>query len=86
MRALIQDIPDGVYSSVAWVDSDGVVDEPLAIRLAIHKSGDQLTFDFAGSSPPCIGPMNSVLATTLSSVYLADATYLSRSSDQRWRV
>ena len=71
MRALIQDIPDGVYSSVAWVDSDGVVDEPLAIRLAIHKSGDQLTFDFAGSSPPCIGPMNSVLATTLSSVYLA---------------
>jgi N-methylhydantoinase B len=71
MRALIQDIPDGVYSSVAWVDSDGVVDEPLAIRLAIHRSGDQLTFDFAGSSPPCIGPMNSVLATTLSSVYLA---------------
>jgi N-methylhydantoinase B len=71
MRALILDIPDGVYSSVAWVDSDGVVDEPLAIRLAIHKSGDQLTFDFAGSSPPCIGPMNSVLATTLSSVYLA---------------
>ncbi|MBL6781569.1 MAG: hydantoinase B/oxoprolinase family protein [Alphaproteobacteria bacterium] len=71
MRALIRDIPDGVYSSVAWVDSDGVVNEPLAIRLAIHKSDDTLTFDFAGSSPPCIGPMNSVLATTLSSVYLA---------------
>jgi N-methylhydantoinase B len=30
-----------------------------------------LCFDFAGSSPPCAGPMNSVLATTLSSVYLA---------------
>ena len=71
MRALIRDIPDGIYSSVAWVDSDGVVNEPLAIRLAIHKSDDTLTFDFAGSSPPCIGPMNSVLATTLSSVYLA---------------
>ena len=28
-------------------------------------------FDFDGSSPPCRGPMNSVLATTLSSVYLA---------------
>ncbi|MCP5074157.1 MAG: methylhydantoinase, partial [Rhodobacteraceae bacterium] len=28
-------------------------------------------FDFSGSSPPCKGPMNSVLATTLSSVYLA---------------
>ena len=28
-------------------------------------------FDFAGSSPPCRGPMNSVVATTYSSVYLA---------------
>jgi N-methylhydantoinase B len=33
--------------------------------------GRRLTFDFAGSSPPCLGPMNSVRATTLSSVYLA---------------
>jgi len=71
MRALIRQIPDGQYQSVAWVDSDGVVDEPLAIRLSITKREDQLCFDFAGSSPPCAGPMNSVLATTLSSVYLA---------------
>ena len=45
--------------------------EPLTIALAIEKTGDTLTFDFAGSSKPCAGPMNSVLATTLSSVYLA---------------
>ncbi len=71
MRAFIAEIPEGAYSSVAWVDSDGVVNEPLAIRLTITRAGDGLTFDFAGSSPPCAGPMNSVLATTLSSVYLA---------------
>ena len=71
MRANIARIPDGTYRSKAFVDSDGVVDAPLTIALAIEKSGDTLTFDFAGSSPPCIGPMNSVLATTLSSVYLA---------------
>ena len=71
MRARIATIPDGVYRSTAYVDSDGVVDEPLAIALAVEKSGEELTFDFAGSSPPCIGPMNSVLATTHSSVYLA---------------
>ena len=71
MRAKIAAIEDGVYQGVAFVDSDGVVDEPLEIRLAIEKTGDTLTFDFAGSSPPCIGPMNSVLATTHSSVYLA---------------
>ncbi|MBX3572759.1 MAG: hydantoinase B/oxoprolinase family protein [Mesorhizobium sp.] len=71
MRARIAEMPDGVFRSKAFVDSDGVVDEPLTIALAIEKSGDTLTFDFDGSSPPCAGPMNSVLATTLSSVYLA---------------
>ena len=71
MRARIAPIADGVYRGVAYVDSDGVVDEPLTIALAVEKKGDTLTFDFAGSSPPCIGPMNSVLATTHSSVYLA---------------
>jgi len=71
MRANIAAMPDGTYRSKAFVDSDGVVDEPLTIALAIKKQGDGLSFDFAGSSKPCIGPMNSVLATTLSSVYLA---------------
>ncbi len=71
MRAHIAPIRDGVYRAKAFVDSDGVVDRPLTIALAVEKQGDTLTFDFAGSSPPCAGPMNSVLATTLSSVYLA---------------
>ena len=71
MRQLIDEIPDGAYTATAWVDSDGVVNEPLAINLKIDKTPGHLRFDFAGSSPPCMGPMNSVLATTLSSVYLA---------------
>ncbi len=71
MRALIEEIPDGTYQSTAWIDSDGVVNEPLAIRLKAKKTSGQIQFDFTESSPPCAGPMNSVLATTLSSVYLA---------------
>ena len=71
MRTLIDEIPDGIYQSTAWIDSDGVVNEPLAIKLTVDKTPGHLKFDFSDSSPPCIGPMNSVLATTLSSVYLA---------------
>ncbi|MCA0922228.1 hydantoinase B/oxoprolinase family protein [Pseudooceanicola nanhaiensis] len=71
MRACIALIPKGLHEAVAWIDSDGVVNEPLAIRLAVTRQGDGLRFDFTGSSAPCVGPMNSVLATTLSSVYLA---------------
>ncbi|GBD43658.1 Acetophenone carboxylase delta subunit [bacterium HR40] len=71
MRARIREVPDGVYESVAWIDSDGVVDEPLAIRLRLTVDGERMVFDFRHSSPPCEGPMNSVLATTKSAVYLA---------------
>ncbi|MGI9418131.1 MAG: hydantoinase B/oxoprolinase family protein, partial [Geminicoccaceae bacterium] len=71
MRARLEPIPDGRYHGQAFVDSDGVVDEPLTIDLVIEKKDGDLFFDFSRSSPPCQGPMNSVLATTQSSVYLA---------------
>ena len=71
MRAKIATIPDGRYESESFLDSDGVVDEPLRIALEITKQGTELTFDLSGSSPPCLGPMNSVLATTKSAIYLA---------------
>ncbi|MBL8381806.1 MAG: hydantoinase B/oxoprolinase family protein [Burkholderiales bacterium] len=75
MRARIAAIPDGVYEGRALVDSDGVVDEPLTIAMRVTKRGGAtdatLAFDMSGSSPPCRGPMNSVIATTKSSIYLA---------------
>jgi N-methylhydantoinase B len=71
MRAKIAGIPDGTYHGTSYVDSDGVVDEPLTIKMKIVKKGDELSFDMTGSSPPCRGPMNSVIATTKSAIYLA---------------
>src|SRR5262245_53533990 len=71
MRAHIGAIPEGVYRSEAFVDSDGVVNAPLKIALSVTKADATLSFDFTGSSPPCKGPMNCVVATTYSAVYLA---------------
>ncbi len=71
MRARIAAVPDGRYSFTAYVDSDGVVDEPLAVTLDMTVAGSDIEFDFSRSSPPCRGPMNSVWATTQSSVYVA---------------
>ena len=71
MRARIQSIPDGIYQGSAFVDSDGVVDEALEISMKIRKQDTELYFDMSDSSPPCMGPMNSVIATTRSSIYLA---------------
>lgn len=70
MRAEIRRIPDGVHRVETFVDSDGVVNEPLRIALVVTKQGETLRFDLSGSSPPCQGPMNSVWATTCSAIYL----------------
>jgi len=71
MRAHLAGVPDGRYAARAIIDSDGVVNEPLVIALTVAKAGEGVVFDFAGSSAPCAGPMNSVRATTVSAVYLA---------------
>ena len=71
MRAKIATIPDGIYEGESIVDSDGVDDRPLRIALTLRKEGTELYFDLSRSSPPCRGPMNSVIATTKSSIYLA---------------
>ncbi len=70
MRAMIALLPEGSWQARAFIDSDGVVNEPLTIALTVTRTGARLVFDFTGTSPPCLGPMNSVRATTLSSVYL----------------
>ncbi len=71
MRSKIATIPDGDYRATAIVDSDGVIDRALEINLVIRKRGGEMEFDMSQSSPPCRGPMNSVIATTKSAIYLA---------------
>jgi N-methylhydantoinase B len=61
MRNAIAALPDGVYSHE--VMSDGY-EEPVRLRAAIHKQGDELTVDWAGSSPASRRGINVVLNYT----------------------
>jgi N-methylhydantoinase A/oxoprolinase/acetone carboxylase beta subunit/N-methylhydantoinase B/oxoprolinase/acetone carboxylase alpha subunit len=69
MRANIATIPDGEYRFESCMDSDGIDDELLKIDVKVRVDGSEIYFDFSASSPPCRGPLNSVWATTLGSVY-----------------
>lgn len=71
MRGHIASVPDGVYDFSCYMDSDGIIDEPLEVRLRMSVSGTEIDFDLSGSSPPARGPVNSVWATTESAVYVA---------------
>ncbi len=71
MRSHIETIPDGTYTFEDHMDSDGVAWEPLAIRLRMEIKGGEAHLDFSESSPPCRGPLNSVLSTSMAGVYIA---------------
>lgn len=71
MRAFISAIPDGTYSFETYLDSDGIVLEPIKVALALTVKDDELTFDFTGSSPPVRGPLNGSISATIAAVFTA---------------
>ena len=65
-RRAIEDIPDGVYRVLDYMDDDGLTEEPVPIEVAITVAGDQLTVDFTGTSPQRQGCINAPQAVTVS--------------------
>ena len=71
MRSYIAELPDGTYSCEDFMDNDGIVDKPVRVSLAITVKGERMHFDFAGTGPKSLGPLNMSRNTTMSSVYVA---------------
>jgi N-methylhydantoinase B len=71
MRANIESLPDGTYSYDDFLDNDGITDAPLKIALDLSISGEKMLLDFSRSSPPCDGPLNIALSTTVACCYVA---------------
>jgi len=61
MRAAIRAVPDGTYRYA--FDTDGV-DEPFHFETAVTVAGDEITADYAGTSPSQPRAINCVLAYT----------------------
>jgi N-methylhydantoinase B len=61
MRDAIREIPDGTYRNESW--SDGF-DEPIRLAVTVTVEGDEVTIDFAGSSPQSRHGINVVLNYT----------------------
>ena len=51
VRAEVEQVPDGTYTGVDWVDSDGVSDEPVKVVVHITVDGSNISFDFSESEP-----------------------------------
>ena len=68
MRATVRAIPDGVYEAEDALDSDGVNDGEVLIRVRVEVEGERVRVDFGGSAPQVSGPVNAVEAITVSAV------------------
>ena len=59
MRAEIRAMPDGEYEFTDFLDDDGIDrDRPIKIHVKITVSGDEITYDFTGTSPQVKGAIN----------------------------
>jgi N-methylhydantoinase B len=74
LRARLRELPDGRWREVQYIDHDGHAPNIYQVVCTLTKSGDRLTFDFAGTSPNARGLINSTYsglqAAVLSSVYI----------------
>jgi N-methylhydantoinase B len=71
MRAQLRTMPAGRYEAEDFLDSDGVTDEPIRIRVAMTLDPDvgSAAIDYGGSSPQAGGSINGVFAITYSACY-----------------
>jgi len=69
MRAVLREIPAGVYRGEDFLDDDGVGEQPLRIAVSIRIRGGRAAVDFTGSAPQCPGSVNAVAAIAYSAVF-----------------
>lgn len=71
IRKEIAAIPDGAYRGQSTVYYDGVREgSEMRIELAVSVAGEEITFDFTGSSPQTPGFVNAPFSATASAVML----------------
>jgi len=71
MRAEIAAIPDGVYEFSDRMEDDGVVREPVNLKVRVTVDGDRLIVDWTGTDPQVRGPINATYGVTAGAVYNA---------------
>jgi N-methylhydantoinase B len=69
VRTVIAALPDGDFEAVDWVDGDGLLAEPLMVRVVARKRDDEITFDFAGSAAQVPNAINCPLQATKAAVW-----------------
>ena len=75
-RAKLASLPDGVWRSREYGDHSGTVERPFKVVCTMTKKGDEITFDFTGTSPQNEGSNNTTISGAWASLFNAIASQL----------
>ena len=70
-REAIRAIPDSVYTAEDFLESDGVGDDPVRMKVKITVDGERLVFDLTDTDAPSQSSINCGAVQTLSACRLA---------------
>jgi N-methylhydantoinase B len=71
-RAVIEQVPDGVYEAESFLDNDGrTLDKPLRIKVKVTIDGDRMIVDFSDVNDQVPGPTNSGYSGGLAAARIA---------------
>jgi len=70
-RRAIEQMPNGSYHVLDYMDDDGLTDHPVPIAVTITVFGDHMCVDFTGTSPQRPGCINAPQAVTVSAALYA---------------
>jgi N-methylhydantoinase B len=79
MREAVKNLPDAEEEFEDYVENDGIEDGLYKIKVKLQIKGDELYFDFKGSSKPGRGGVNSPWSLTHSAVFYAVKSVLGSS-------
>ena len=71
MRSALRALPDGAWEGEDFLDDDGIEDRRIRVKVRVEKRGDEATFDFTGTDPQALGPVNTTYYIACSGVYYA---------------
>ena len=75
-RAKLASLPDGVWRSREYGDHSGTVERPFKVVCTMTKKGDEITFDYTGTSPQNEGSNNTTISGAWASLFNAIASQL----------
>ncbi len=70
-RAVLEDLPDGVYRATGQVEGDGITEDDVGLRATVTIDRDEMTIDFNGTSDAVDGNVNCPMAVTRAACFFA---------------